>query len=75
MTSSWVPLDGKLNGTESLDVRYCVVSEYEDNPADAREKLAPVLGTSHVLGKGCDWSSAGNRGSLAGSRNVLYSNH
>ena len=24
VTSTWMPLEGKLNGTESLDVRYCV---------------------------------------------------
>ena len=50
MTSTWVPLDGKLNETESLDVRYCVVSEYEDNPAHEWGKLAAGLGASHVLG-------------------------
>ena len=32
-----MPLDVKVNGQESLDVPFCVVSEYEDNPAHVGE--------------------------------------
>ena len=32
-------------------------------------KLAGDLGASHVLAEGYDWSSAGDLGSLAGTRN------
>ena len=32
-----VPLNVKLNAQESLDGPFCVVSEYEDNPAHVGE--------------------------------------
>ena len=35
-------------------------------------KLAGDLGASHVLPEGYDWSSAGDLGSLAGTRGMYF---